>query len=48
MKGWNPFGKVDMKTGSFIKSSVLTMNMLVIINKARIALRLIKPITIDK
>lgn len=21
MKGWNPFGKVDMEIGSFIKSS---------------------------
>jgi hypothetical protein len=22
MKGWNPFGKVDMETGSFLKASV--------------------------
>lgn len=21
MKGWNPFGKVDMEVGSFLKSS---------------------------
>lgn len=22
MKGWNPFGKVDMEVGSFLKASV--------------------------
>jgi hypothetical protein len=22
MKGWNPFGKVDMEIGSFLKTSV--------------------------
>lgn len=22
MRGWNPFGKVDMETGSFLKESV--------------------------